>query len=115
MPRTYHYRLAGTRLCELFGSELRGRNFLDGWSEADRQRARARPRQRLRAGRGRRPRASRRSSDSRHRVELEAVLLPLVHAGNKIGRIIGAMSADLARRIGSTASPCAAAASCATS
>ena len=33
---TYQYRLAGTRLCELFGSELRGMNFLDNWSEADR-------------------------------------------------------------------------------
>src|SRR5690349_14918405 len=32
----YQYRLAGTRLCELFGSELRGANFLDGWSAPDR-------------------------------------------------------------------------------
>src|SRR6185295_12220787 len=34
--RTYQFRLAGTRLCELFGSELRGKNFLEGWSEQDR-------------------------------------------------------------------------------
>ena len=33
---TYQYRLAGTRLCEMFGSELRGKNFLEGWSEPDR-------------------------------------------------------------------------------
>ncbi len=33
---TYQFRLAGTRLCELFGSELRGKNFLEGWSEQDR-------------------------------------------------------------------------------
>ena len=39
--------------------------------------------------------ACRAAATSRHRVELEAVLLPLVHAGQKIGRIIGAMSADL--------------------
>src|SRR5262245_6702032 len=31
----YPYRLAGTRLCELFGTELRGSNFLSGWHEAD--------------------------------------------------------------------------------
>ena len=31
----YQYRLAGTRLCELFGSELRCNNFLTGWSDAD--------------------------------------------------------------------------------
>ena len=28
---TYQFRLAGTRLCEQFGRELRGTNFLDGW------------------------------------------------------------------------------------
>ena len=32
----YRYRLAGTRLCEIFGSELRGTNLLDGWSGSDR-------------------------------------------------------------------------------
>ena len=59
-------------------------------------RACARPRHRLRAGRGRSHQRSRASNDSRHRVELEAVLLPLVHGGQKIGRIIGAMSATRA-------------------
>ena len=33
---TYRFRLAGTHVCELFGGELRGTNFLDGWSAADR-------------------------------------------------------------------------------
>ena len=49
---SYQYRLAGTRLCEMFGSELRGRNFLDGWSEADRQVLARDLGTRLRAGRG---------------------------------------------------------------
>jgi len=35
-PDTLTYRLAGTRICEMFGAEFRGRSFLDGWSEADR-------------------------------------------------------------------------------
>lgn len=92
---TYRYRLAGTRLCEMFGSELRGKDFLDGWSEADRQVLRRDLATVCEQGavavlglEG--------SSDSRHRVELEAILLPLVHAGQKIGRIIGAMSATSA-------------------
>ena len=34
--KDYQYRLAGSRLCELFGYELRGTSFLSGWSEADR-------------------------------------------------------------------------------
>lgn len=33
---TYRYRLAGTKLCEQFGMELRGRDFLDAWDEEDR-------------------------------------------------------------------------------
>lgn len=32
---TYRYRLAGTRVCELLGAELRGTNFLDGWHAED--------------------------------------------------------------------------------
>ena len=32
----FQFRLAGSRLCELFGSELRGTDFLDGWNAADR-------------------------------------------------------------------------------
>lgn len=31
------YRLAGTRLCGLSGSELRGEDWLDGWNRADRE------------------------------------------------------------------------------
>ena len=91
---TYQFRLAGTRLCEVFGSELRGKNFLDGWSDQDRlvlerhlttiseQGAAA-----LLTIEG--------GIDTRHRVELAANLLPLLHAG-KITRIIGAMSATSA-------------------
>src|SRR5262252_5604808 len=37
-PGVCPYRLAGTRVCELLGSELRGKNFLDGWGEAGRRR-----------------------------------------------------------------------------
>ena len=55
------------------------------------------------------------SSDTRHRVELEAILLPLVHGGNKIARIIGAMSADVPALLARQRAPEAAAASGATS
>jgi len=32
----YRFRLAGTRLCESFGCEFRGTDFLDGWTPEDR-------------------------------------------------------------------------------
>jgi len=89
-PGTYPYRLAGTRLCEMFGSELRGKNFLDSWSTEDR-----------RVIEGCLAAVSEQGAaahlilegvlDARHRVELEANLLPLLHAGG-VTRIIGAMS-----------------------
>lgn len=90
----YHFRLAGTRLCELFGSELRGKNFLDGWSEADRRSLEWHLATITDKG------AAALLTidgivDSRHRVELRANLLPLVHSG-RIARIIGAMSATSA-------------------
>ena len=89
-PHTFRYRLAGTRLCELFGSELRGRDFLDGWSEADR---------RVLAGYLATIAEHGATAvltfdgfiDTRHRVELQASLLPLLHGG-KIVRVIGAMA-----------------------
>ena len=92
---TYQYRLAGTRLCEMFGSELRGRNFLDDWSEEDRH-VLARDLASVCERGAVAVIGLQGTSDKRHRVELEAVLLPLVHAGQRISRIIGAMSATSA-------------------
>jgi hypothetical protein len=87
---TYQFRLAGTRLCEIFGTELRGKNFLDGWSEQDRNAL-----ERDLATIGEQGAAAVLSTegivDTRHRVEFAANLLPLLHAG-KITRIIGVMS-----------------------
>jgi len=91
---TYQFRLAGTRLCEVCGSELRGKNFLDGWSEQDR-----RVLERHLATISEQGAAAVLTIegvvDARHRVELAANLLPLLHAG-KITRIIGVMSATSA-------------------
>ncbi|MGH1417512.1 MAG: PAS domain-containing protein [Hyphomicrobiaceae bacterium] len=33
--RNFSFRLAGTTICEQFGTELRGKNFLDGFSDID--------------------------------------------------------------------------------
>jgi len=88
----YTFRLAGTRLCELFGSELRGSDFLAGWSARDRSAI-----ERHLAGVCEMGAAAlltfEGSSDIRHRIEVEALLLPLLHAGKTVARIIGTMSA----------------------
>jgi hypothetical protein len=89
--RDYQYRLAGTRLCELFGAELRCNNFLTDWSDTDQ--ALLAHQLTLVCERGAvlaleiEAKAS-----ARHVLAFEAILLPLLHAGDTIGRIIGAMS-----------------------
>jgi hypothetical protein len=89
---TYCYRLAGTRLCEIFGSELRGANMLDGWSAQDRATL-AGALKRTCADGAATHLVMEASADGTRRVELEAILLPLLHADNAMGRVIGAMSA----------------------
>jgi hypothetical protein len=89
---TYCYRLAGTRLCEIFGSELRGTNLLDGWSAPDR--AALANDLALTCERGAAIHlVLEAGADGERRVQLEATFLPLMHAERAIGRVIGAMSA----------------------
>ena len=90
-PSSYHYRLAGTRLCEIFGTELRGTNLLEGWTASDRATIAgnlistceqgAATLLTIEAG-----------SDAVRRVQLEVIMLPLMHANNTMERVIGAMS-----------------------
>lgn len=84
----YLFRLAGTHVCEEFGWEFRGRNMLELWSGVDRE-AMTRILQTVcsegavgligfdavtRTGRS---------------VSYEMLLLPLVHTGNEISRVLG--------------------------
>jgi hypothetical protein len=88
----YRYRLAGSRLCELFGYELRGASFLAGWPDGDLALI-----ERLMSAVCSEGAVAHlvieASIDARHRIELEVLLLPLLHVGDTIGRVIGAMSA----------------------
>jgi len=88
---TYNYRLAGTRLCEIFGAELRGTNVLAGWAASDRAAIAdnltstceqgAVTLLTVEAG-----------ADTARRIQLEVVMLPLMHANDSMDRVIGAMS-----------------------
>lgn len=91
----FPYRLAGTKLCEHLGTELRGTDFLDGWDDDSR----------LTLERQLGSVCSQgavalftveASSGPNHRLVMEGILLPLLHGGDSIGRIIGAMSATSA-------------------
>ncbi len=87
----FRYRLAGTRICDIFGSELRGTNFLDGWAAMDRL-----PLLRqfsILTGQG----AAiimhlKLATFGEASVECEALLLPLLHTRGTIDRILGSFS-----------------------
>jgi hypothetical protein len=91
---TFLHRLAGTRLCEQFGYEFRGTNFLDGWGEEDRHTIAQQLAQ-----------ASAQGGvlildveagvldQTRPRVAFEMTLMPLVHTSATVTRLLGSCSA----------------------
>lgn len=90
-PEAYHFRLAGTRICDAFGRELRGTNFLYGWDHEDRRdliqqldivtgQCAAEVLQ-IEAG-----------PDCHSTVPFEVILLPLFHTSETVDRILGSIS-----------------------
>lgn len=88
---SYRFRLAGTRICEVFGVELRGSDLLDGWAMADHDKL-------LdvlvsvseRGGVG--VLEIEVTSDRGHTALLEIAILPLVHTGQTIDRLLGSIA-----------------------
>ena len=82
------FRLAGTALCEYYKQELRGTNFLDLWSEADRE-AISTVVAAL-ADQGAVGKFLFRAGITKDRMaRFECVLLPLVNSGKRVSRILG--------------------------
>jgi hypothetical protein len=115
----YRYRLAGTKLCEQFGDDFRGRDFLDDWDVDDRaaleqtltgmsdrggvgivtfeasSQLRPGPTKAGSTSAGKpgvgNPGASRPHGTPK-RLTFEAVLLPLIHTSDSLDRFLGCMS-----------------------
>lgn len=85
------FRLAGTRVCALFGRELKGECFISLWEDADRAAARSLLRIVATAMVGVVAGAAGHSSEG-PRVDLELLLLPLRHCGRGGTRMIGALA-----------------------
>jgi len=88
----YRFRLAGTRICEQFGRELRGADLLSLWEGADRDAVASLLRNVVAdgvVGHGR----FRAYSCSNRPASFEFVLLPLIHTGDVINRVLGAITA----------------------
>lgn len=85
---TYTYRLAGTKLCEQFDCEFRGQNFLNGWCDND-HRALIRKLSSITSTGAVLVLDVEVKTISGRSVHMEYTLLPLVHSGKKIDRILG--------------------------
>lgn len=87
----FRFRLAGTRVCDMFGAELRGTNFLAGWTPSDRT-----PLIRHLAALSKQGAVHAIHLEAaplaRASTPFEALLLPLRHTGEAIDRVLGAFS-----------------------
>ena len=84
----FAYRLAGTTLCERYGTELRGRDYLSNWDPESRARLPDLLRQSLRAHI---PvcLTSIAGADDCHMVEIETVLMPITFGSDQPERFLG--------------------------
>ncbi len=87
----FRYRLAGTQVCDMFGSELRGTNFLGGWTLTDRG-ALVRHLAALSKQGAVETIHLEAAPVARPSIPFEMILLPLRHTGESIDRVLGALS-----------------------
>ncbi len=85
------FRLAGTRITESFGTELRGQSFLDLWSEPQRE-ALIRQLDTLKNEGGALLLEIDAATASDRTVVMEAILLPLIHTRDVVDRFLGSIS-----------------------
>lgn len=83
------FRLAGTRICEVFGREMRGLSFIDLWPEADRLEI---TKDMASCLQGAAVELRFEGSTARDMsCPFEAVILPLMHTGENVDRYLGAI------------------------
>lgn len=89
---SYRFRLAGTRICEHFGRELRGADLLGLWSPGDRHAFASLLRHVVGDAAAGHVMFDA-YSDANRRAHFELVVMPLIHAGAAINRLLGAITA----------------------
>ena len=88
----FQYRLAGTRLCEHFGYELRGMDILEFWSETDRSAIRS-VLHRVVLDADVATITFEASAAADRSARFEMVILPLIHTGKTVNRMMGSIVA----------------------
>lgn len=89
---SYRFRLAGTRICEHFGKELRGEDLLQFWTAEDRHGLTSLLRHVVCDAAACHVLFSA-HNEERREARFELVVMPLIHAGGAINRLLGAITA----------------------
>jgi hypothetical protein len=90
--RDIRFRLAGTKICEQFGRELRGVEFLSLWQPGDQEALISLLRTVLTdAAVG--EVVFQAYTEENRQAKFELVLMPLIHTGHTVNRLLGAISA----------------------
>ena len=89
---SYRFRLAGTRICEHFGKELRGGDLLALWEPNDRH-ALASLLRHVVSDAAAGEVLFEASTDAGRQAHFELVVMPLIHAGPTVNRLLGAITA----------------------
>jgi len=88
----FRFRLAGTRVCQQFGRELRGVDFLSLWSLHDRDAIASQVRNIVNDGAvGHGVFLAR--TETNRQAAFEFTLMPLIHTGPSINRMLGSITA----------------------
>jgi len=88
----FRFRLAGTKICQQFGRELRGVDFLGLWSVADRDAIASLARNVLTdgaVGHG----IFHAFTQTHRQASFEFTLMPLIHTAQTVNRLLGAITA----------------------
>jgi hypothetical protein len=88
----YRFRLAGTKICEQFGRELRGGDLLSLWDVKDRD-AFASLLRNVISDAAIGLVSFHAYSDANRQAKFELVVMPLIHTGAAINRLLGAITA----------------------
>ena len=91
--RTFRFRLAGTRICETYGFELKGMDFVSFWKDRDEREAVESLLHTIKEDGSAGILEFTATNEDGEDCRFEILLLPLIHAGEQVNRIMGSMSA----------------------
>lgn len=88
----FRFRLAGTKVCDIYGLELKGLDFLTLWNRAEDREAIETMLLTIREDGSAGVLEFTGYNEDNDRCRFEILLLPLIHAGERINRVIGILA-----------------------